>query len=173
MTCAIDSPGPCAPSSPSCRRPRRDLPPRTPSTWARCPLVRRQAMRSFRPWDLSHSPACNAKRAHVTAMHLVERVLPRVPYRQWTLSFPHCCRAPEGRAAFSSVCLKGLRGLSTERAHGSGGPCQRPSSAPALLPATSQQPFHPSYAWSRSARLLCTDGRPAPRASSLRAADGR
>jgi len=27
-------------------------------------------------------PCCNAKRAHVTAVHLVERVLPRVPYRQ-------------------------------------------------------------------------------------------
>jgi hypothetical protein len=25
----------------------------------------------------------------VTAVHLVEQVLPRVPYRQWTLSFPH------------------------------------------------------------------------------------
>ena len=25
--------------------------------------------------------SCNAKRAHVTAVHLVESVLPRVPYR--------------------------------------------------------------------------------------------
>ena len=25
-------------------------------------------------------------------MHLVERVLPHVPYRQWTLSFPHRVR---------------------------------------------------------------------------------
>jgi hypothetical protein len=34
----------------------------------------------------------NAKRAHVMAAHLVERVLPHVPYRQWTLSFPHRVR---------------------------------------------------------------------------------
>ncbi|NVJ27830.1 transposase zinc-binding domain-containing protein, partial [Myxococcus sp. AM011] len=34
-------------------------------------------------------PSCNAKRAHATAVHLVEQVLPHVPYRQWTLSFPH------------------------------------------------------------------------------------
>ena len=27
-------------------------------------------------------PSCNAKRAHVTAVHRVERVLPHVPYRQ-------------------------------------------------------------------------------------------
>jgi hypothetical protein len=28
----------------------------------------------------------------VTAAHLVEQVLPQVPYRQWTLSFPHRVR---------------------------------------------------------------------------------
>ncbi|HUM10293.1 MAG TPA: transposase zinc-binding domain-containing protein [Myxococcaceae bacterium] len=33
-------------------------------------------------------PSCNARRAHDSAIHLVERVLPRAPYRQWTLSFP-------------------------------------------------------------------------------------
>ena len=33
-------------------------------------------------------PSCNTKRAHETAVHMVERVLPHVPYRQWTLSFP-------------------------------------------------------------------------------------
>jgi hypothetical protein len=33
-------------------------------------------------------PSCNARRAHDTAIHLVERVLPRTPYRQWTLSLP-------------------------------------------------------------------------------------
>jgi hypothetical protein len=37
-------------------------------------------------------PSCNAKRAHVTAMQWVERVLPHVPYRQWTLSFPQRVR---------------------------------------------------------------------------------
>ncbi|WP_233262306.1 transposase [Vitiosangium sp. GDMCC 1.1324] len=37
-------------------------------------------------------PSCNARRAHVTAAHLVEQVLPQVPYRQWTLSFPHRVR---------------------------------------------------------------------------------
>ena len=36
--------------------------------------------------------SCNAKRAQVTAVHLVERVLPHVPYRQWTLSFGHRVR---------------------------------------------------------------------------------
>jgi hypothetical protein len=42
-------------------------------------------------------PSCNAKRAHVTAAHLVEEVLPHVPWRQWTLSFP--VRVPASQAA--------------------------------------------------------------------------
>ena len=33
-------------------------------------------------------PSCNARRAHDTAIHVTERVLPRTPVRQWTLSFP-------------------------------------------------------------------------------------
>lgn len=37
-------------------------------------------------------PSYNAKRAHVTAVHLVERPMPHVPYRQWTLSFPRRVR---------------------------------------------------------------------------------
>jgi hypothetical protein len=37
-------------------------------------------------------PSCNARRAHDTAIHLVERVLPRAPYRQWTLSLPVALR---------------------------------------------------------------------------------
>ncbi|AFE04925.1 hypothetical protein COCOR_02927 [Corallococcus coralloides DSM 2259] len=41
-------------------------------------------------------PSCNAMRAQVTAAHLVERVLPHVPYRQWTLSFPHRVQGPRG-----------------------------------------------------------------------------
>ncbi len=40
----------------------------------------------------ARGPSCNAKRAHVRAVLLVERVLPHVPYRQWTLSFPHWVR---------------------------------------------------------------------------------
>ena len=33
-------------------------------------------------------PACTARRAAATAAHLVDEVLPRCPYRQWTLAFP-------------------------------------------------------------------------------------
>ncbi|MFY0528979.1 transposase zinc-binding domain-containing protein [Archangium gephyra] len=37
-------------------------------------------------------PFCSAKRAQMTAAHPVERVLPHMPYRQWTLLFPHRVR---------------------------------------------------------------------------------
>jgi hypothetical protein len=33
-------------------------------------------------------PSCTARRAASTAVHLVDEVLPQVPYRQWTLAFP-------------------------------------------------------------------------------------
>ena len=37
-------------------------------------------------------PACGARRMHETAAHLVARVLPRVPVRQWVLAFPAALR---------------------------------------------------------------------------------
>jgi hypothetical protein len=33
-------------------------------------------------------PSCTTRRMHDTAAHLVDRVVPHVPIRQWTLSFP-------------------------------------------------------------------------------------
>ncbi len=37
-------------------------------------------------------PSCNARRMHDTAAHLVDRVLPDVPVRQWVLSLPRWIR---------------------------------------------------------------------------------
>jgi hypothetical protein len=37
-------------------------------------------------------PSCNARRMHDTAAHLVDRVFPRVPIRQWVLSLPRWAR---------------------------------------------------------------------------------
>ena len=37
-------------------------------------------------------PSCNARRMHDTAAHLVDRVIPRVPVRQWVLSLPRWAR---------------------------------------------------------------------------------
>jgi hypothetical protein len=62
------------------------------------------------------------------------------PKRQW-LQAQASYRAPLGRAAWASVSLKGLHGLSTDRAHCSVGPCPRPSSAPPLQPSPSARPL--------------------------------
>src|SRR5262249_40497164 len=37
-------------------------------------------------------PSCTTRRMHDTAAHLVDRVLPRAPYRQWVLSLPRRLR---------------------------------------------------------------------------------
>ncbi|MCY1014515.1 transposase zinc-binding domain-containing protein [Pyxidicoccus sp. MSG2] len=59
----------------------------------RCESCKDELLVAFSCKGRGVCPSCNAKRAHVTAVHLVERVvLPHVPYRQWTLSFAHRVR---------------------------------------------------------------------------------
>ncbi|WP_141607869.1 transposase zinc-binding domain-containing protein, partial [Myxococcus sp. AB022] len=58
----------------------------------RCESCKDELLVAFSCKGRGGGPSCNAKRAQVTAVHLVERVLPHVPYRQWTLSFPHRVR---------------------------------------------------------------------------------
>ncbi|WP_146209848.1 transposase zinc-binding domain-containing protein [Vitiosangium sp. GDMCC 1.1324] len=58
----------------------------------RCESCKDELLVAFSCKGRGVCPSCNAKRAQVTAVHLVEQVLPRVPYRQWTLSFPHRVR---------------------------------------------------------------------------------
>jgi hypothetical protein len=58
----------------------------------RCESCKDELLVAFSCKGRGVCPSCSAKRAQVTAVHLVEQVLPRVPYRQWTLSFPHRVR---------------------------------------------------------------------------------
>ncbi|QDF03652.1 hypothetical protein BHS04_10650 [Myxococcus xanthus] len=58
----------------------------------RCESCKDELLVAFSCKGRGVCPSCNAKRAQVTAVHLVEQVLPRVPCRQWTLSFPHRMR---------------------------------------------------------------------------------
>jgi hypothetical protein len=58
----------------------------------RCESCKDELLVAFSCKGRGVCPSCNAKRAHVTAVHLGERVLPHVPCRQWTLSFPHRVR---------------------------------------------------------------------------------
>jgi len=58
----------------------------------RCESCKDELLVAFPCKGRGMCPSCNVKRAHVTAVHLVEQVLPHVPYRQWTLSFAHRVR---------------------------------------------------------------------------------
>ncbi len=51
-------------------------------------------------------PSCNARRMHNTAAHLVDRVLPDAPLRQWVLTVPFHLRLLLARnaAAFGALC---------------------------------------------------------------------
>ncbi len=51
-------------------------------------------------------PSCCARRASDVAAHLVDRVLPRAPYRQWTLSLP--IRLRWALARNSALCTAAL-----------------------------------------------------------------
>ncbi|WPB79995.1 transposase zinc-binding domain-containing protein [Archangium violaceum] len=48
----------------------------------RCESCKDELLAAFSCKGRGVCPSCNAKRAHVTAVHQVERVLPHVPYRQ-------------------------------------------------------------------------------------------
>jgi len=56
-------------------------------------------------------PSCEGRRMADTAAHLVDRVLPQIPYRQWTLSFPRRIRfvLVRDRALLSDVMRIFLR----------------------------------------------------------------
>jgi hypothetical protein len=58
-------------------------------------------------------PSCTARRAEDTAAHLVDRVLPRAPYRQWVFTFPipvrlALSRRPHLVTAALQACLRVL-----------------------------------------------------------------
>ena len=48
----------------------------------RCEICKDELLVAFSCTGRGVCPSCNAKRAHVTAVHLVGQVLPHVPYRQ-------------------------------------------------------------------------------------------
>ena len=73
-----------------------------------CRTCRAEVLVPFSCKSRGVCPSCNARRAHDTALHLVERVLPRAPYRQWTLSFPvplRFCLARDARLLSEALAL--------------------------------------------------------------------
>lgn len=80
-------------------------------------------------------PSCTTRRMHDTAAHLVDRVIPRVPMRQWVLTFSprvrwHLAEDPKLASEALSLCVRALwnfqrrrarrAGIRLPRAHGHG-----------------------------------------------------
>ena len=70
-------------------------------------------------------PSCTARRAEDTAAHLVDRVLPKAPYRQWVFTFPIAVRLalsrrPDLVSAALRVCLRALFAWQRRRARSRG-----------------------------------------------------
>ena len=58
----------------------------------RCASCHDELLVAFSCKGRGFCPSCGARRMHDTAAHLVTRVLPRVPVRQWVLSLPRWAR---------------------------------------------------------------------------------
>ena len=58
----------------------------------RCPTCRLDGLVAFSCKGRGFCPSCGGRRMADTAAHLVDRVLPEVPVRQWVLSLPHAVR---------------------------------------------------------------------------------
>ena len=70
-------------------------------------------------------PSCTARRAEDTAAHLVDRVLPKAPYRQWVFTVPIAVRLalsrrPDLVSAALRVCLRALFAWQRRRARARG-----------------------------------------------------
>ncbi len=60
--------------------------------------------------------SCGCRRMSDTAAHLTDRVFPRVPVRQWVLSFPHALRY---RLAYDSRLVRDVLAIFTRTVFGS------------------------------------------------------
>ncbi|WP_147441770.1 transposase zinc-binding domain-containing protein [Corallococcus exercitus] len=91
----------------------------------RCESCKDELLVAFSCKGRGVCPSCNAKRAQVTAVHVVERVLPHVPYRQSALSLPHRVRwgLLKEKGLLSGVLtlfLRAVFALQRRRARGQG-----------------------------------------------------
>ena len=95
-------------------------------------------------------PSCAARRAALTAAHLADDVLPRVPFRQWTLAFPRALKlALAMDSSLLSAALRafvsGIFALQRRRARGLGIENPRPGAVAFVQNFTSALLLHPHY----------------------------
>jgi Transposase zinc-binding domain len=69
----------------------------------RCAACTHEKLVAFSCKRRGFCPSCGARRMAETAAHLVDYVIPRVPVRQWVLSFPIPLAHPVGRPSAAAL----------------------------------------------------------------------
>ena len=75
-----------------------------------CSTCKKDELVAFSCKKRGFCPSCGARRMAETAAHLVDHVLPDVPYRQWVLSLPYRIRF---LCAYDPTCASGVRRILT------------------------------------------------------------
>ena len=93
----------------------------------RCPRCGLDELVAFSCKGRGFCPSCCARRMSETAAHLVDRVLPEVPVRQWVLTFPFplrflLARDPSMTAALRRIFLRVVFAFQERRARDQGVP---------------------------------------------------
>ena len=103
----------------------------------RCDACGHDVLVGFSCKGRSLCPSCTARRTRDTAGHLVDRVIPRVPMRQWVLAFPHrvrfvLARQPRLLSATLTFFVRALFALQRRLARARGLPVTRAGSSGAV-----------------------------------------
>jgi hypothetical protein len=86
-----------------------------------CRTCKREHLVAFSCKGRSVCPSCTVRRIHDGAAHLVDRVIPRVPVRQWVATFPtrvryHLAADPRLASAALTIVLRAIASFHRRRA---------------------------------------------------------
>ncbi len=95
-----------------------------------CELCRRDDVVAFSCKGRGFCPSCGTRRMADTALWLVERVLPAVPFRQWVLSLPYrvrllCAYDPDACTGVRRILVRAVSGFYEKQARQQGQPRPR------------------------------------------------
>lgn len=115
-----------------------------------CPSCRVEVRVGFSCKGRTVCPSCSARRAALCAAHLVDGVLPKAPFRQWTLAFPRALKLPLAMdPALMSAALKALVSaifaLLRRRARALGIEQPKPGAVAFLQSFTADLRLHPHF----------------------------
>ena len=125
-----------------------------------CRSCRAEHLVAFSCHGRALCPSCTSRRMSDTAAHLVDRVIPRVPVRQWVITFAprvryHLAADPKLAAAALTQVLRVIFAFHRRRARRLGA---RPARANSTGAVTMLQRFNSALALALHGHLLVADG---------------